>query len=65
MKKKILVVLGGNSKEREISIKTGEACISAIKRLGYKVERFDPKIKSFFDIKNSKSDMFQRATGKG
>ena len=38
-KKKILVVLGGNSKEREISIKTGEACISAIKRLGYKVDR--------------------------
>ena len=61
VKKKILVVLGGNSKEREISIKTGEACISAIKRLGYKVDRFDPKIESFFDIKNSKSDIIFNA----
>ena len=43
IKKKILVVLGGNSKEREVSKKTGKACISAIKRLGYKVEIFDPK----------------------
>ena len=45
--KKILVVLGGNSKEREISIKTGKACVKAIKRMGYKVEIFDPKFKSF------------------
>ena len=56
-KKKILVVLGGNSKEREISIKTGKACVGAIKRLGYKVEIFDPKKKSFFDIIKSKSDI--------
>ena len=51
IKKKILVVLGGNSKEREISIKTGRACIAAIKRLGHKVEIFDPKIKSFLKLK--------------
>ena len=31
-RKKILVVLGGNSREREISIKTGKACLAAIKR---------------------------------
>ena len=60
-KKKILVVLGGNSKEREISIKTGKACIAAIKRLGYKVERFDPKINSFFDINKSKSEIIFNA----
>ncbi len=60
-KKKILVVLGGNSKEREISIKTGKACISAIKRLGYKVETFDPKIKSFFDIKKIKPNIIFNA----
>ena len=42
-KKKILLVLGGNSREREISIKTGKACLAAIKRLGYKVKTFDPK----------------------
>ncbi len=60
-KKKILVVLGGNSKEREISIKTGKACLAAIKRLGYKVELFDPKIKPFFDIKKSRSDIIFNA----
>ena len=60
-KKKILVVLGGNSREREISIKTGKACIAAIKRLGYKVELFDPKSKSFFDIQKSKSDIIFNA----
>ncbi len=60
-KKKILVVLGGNSREREISIKTGKACIAAIKRLGYKVELFDPKSKSFFDIQKKKSDIIFNA----
>ena len=60
-KNKILVVLGGNSKEREISIKTGRACIAAIKRLGYKVKTFDPKKESFFQIKNSKSDIIFNA----
>ena len=60
-KKKILVVLGGNSREREISLKTGKACIVAIKKLGYKVKIFDPKKKSFFDIKRSNSDIIFNA----
>ena len=60
-KKKILVVLGGNSREREISIKTGKACTAAIKRLGYNVTTFDPKKKSFFEIKNSKSNVIFNA----
>ena len=49
IKKKILVVLGGNSRERQISLKTGKACIAAIKKLGYKVKIFDPK-KNHFSI---------------
>ena len=61
MTKKILVVLGGNSRERAISIKTGKACIGAIKRLGYKVEIFDPRKKSFFDIIKNKSDIIFNA----
>ena len=61
VKKKILVVLGGNSREREISLKTGKACIVAIKKLGYKVEIFDPKKKSFFDIKKSNPDIIFNA----
>ena len=60
-KKKILVVLGGNSREREISIKTGLACIKAIKKLGYKVEKFDPKLKSFFEIKKNNADIIFNA----
>ncbi len=60
-KKKVLVVLGGNSREREISIKTGKACILAIKGLGYKVETFDPKKKSFFDIKKNNSNIIFNA----
>ena len=60
-KKKILVVLGGNSREREISLKTGKACIVAIKKLGYRVELFDPKKKSFFDIKKNNSDLIFNA----
>ena len=59
--KKILVVLGGNSREREVSIKTGKACTAAIKRLGYKVEIFDPKLKSFFEIKKNKSNIIFNA----
>ena len=59
--KKVLVVLGGNSKEREISIKTGKACIAALKKLGYNINSLDPKKKSFFDIKKSKSDVIFNA----
>ncbi len=60
-KKKVLVVLGGNSKEREISIKTGKACIVAMKKLGYIINTFDPKKKSFFEIKKSKADIIFNA----
>ncbi len=59
--KKVLVVLGGNSKEREISIKTGKACIKALKRLKYNVKTFDPKISSFFNIGKSNPDFIFNA----
>ena len=32
--KKVLVVLGGTSGEREISLKSGKACIKALKQAG-------------------------------
>ena len=41
-KKKILVVKGGVSNEREISLKSGNACIRALKKLKHKVITFDP-----------------------
>ena len=56
MKKKVLIVLGGNSREREISIKTGKACMKAIKRLGYKTITFDPKKQLFIDILKIKAN---------
>ena len=43
--KNILVVLGGESGERLVSLETGKACIKALKNKGYKVSKFDPKYK--------------------
>ena len=45
--KNVLVVLGGTSGERAISLESGRACIKALKKKGYKVSSFDPKIKNF------------------
>ena len=44
--KKVLVVLGGTSGERKVSLDTGRACIKALKKIGYKVSTFDPKKKT-------------------
>ena len=41
--KKILVVLGGTSGERNVSLDSGKACAKALKKKGYKVSTFDPK----------------------
>jgi len=55
MKKKIiLVVQGGVSSEREISLKSGEACIKALKKLKYKIIKFDPARNHFSTIKQYK-----------
>ena len=40
--KTILVVQGGVSGEREVSLNSGKACITALKKLKYKVISFDP-----------------------
>ena len=52
--KKVLVVLGGTSGEREVSLDTGKACIKALKKMGYQVSTFDPKKKSLNLIDKSK-----------
>ena len=36
--KKIGVIMGGVSAEREVSLKSGKAILEALKRLGYKAE---------------------------
>ena len=41
-KKRVLLILGGESKERKVSLSSGNACFKAIKKLGYSVKKFDP-----------------------
>ena len=41
IKKRVLVVLGGKSRERKVSIESGKACFNAIKKIGHKVKIFD------------------------
>ena len=60
-KKTVMVVLGGNSKEREISILTGKACARAIKDLGFNVVYFDPKKNSYNTIDKEKVDIIFNA----
>ena len=45
--KNVLVILGGTSGERAVSLETGKACIMALKKKRYKVREFDPKFKNF------------------
>jgi len=60
-KKKIIVVLGGNSREREISLETGRSCIKALKKIGYKIKKFDPKFSSITSIKKNDGDIIFNA----
>ena len=60
-RKKILVVLGGTSRERPVSLQTGKAYIKAIKKLGYEVTAFDPAKKFFNEIDKSKVDIIFNA----
>ena len=41
--KRVVVVLGGTSGERKISLDSGKACINALKKKKYSVSKFDPK----------------------
>ncbi len=40
--KKVALIYGGNSSEREISIKSGKQVEKALKELGYQIQVFDP-----------------------
>ena len=53
--KNILVVLGGTSGERAVSLESGKACIKALKKIKYKVSSFDPQKKNFNLINKSKT----------
>ena len=59
--KKVLVVLGGTSGERKVSLDSGKACIKALKKKKFKVSKFDPKFKSLNLINNQKVDVIFNA----
>tara|TARA_B100000579_G_scaffold90694_1_gene71541 strand:+ start:1171 stop:2100 length:930 start_codon:yes stop_codon:yes gene_type:complete len=59
--KKVLVVLGGTSGERKISLASGIACVKALKKKGYKVSTFDPKKKLYNSINPKKVDFIFNA----
>ena len=43
MKKTVVILMGGISREREISILSGKACARALRKKKYKVKVLDPK----------------------
>ena len=59
--KKVLVILGGTSGERKVSLDSGRACIKALKKIGYKITSFDPKKKSYNLIDKNKTDIIFNA----
>ncbi len=59
--KKVLVVLGGTSGERKVSLASGKACIRALKNTGFSVSTFDPKKKKYNLIKKNKIDVIFNA----
>ena len=59
--KDVLVVLGGTSGERAVSLQSGTACVKALKKKGYKVSTFDPKKKKFNLIDKKKIDVIFNA----
>lgn len=52
--KKILVVMGGTSSEREVSLRSGQALYDALVRFGYNVEKFILNADNVCDIINQK-----------
>ncbi len=61
-----MVVLGGTSGERKVSLNSGKACIKALKKKNYIVSTFDPKFKNFNLINKYKIDViFNALHGKG
>ena len=59
--KNVLVVLGGTSGERAVSLDTGKACIRALKKKGYNVSTFDTKFKNLNLINKKNVDVIFNA----
>ena len=59
--KEVLVVLGGTSGERAISLQSGKACVEALKKKKYNVRTFDPKLKNLNLIDKKKTEVIFNA----
>ena len=59
--KNVLVVLGGESGERKVSLESGKACIQALKKKNYKVSSLDQKNKNLNLINKNKFDVIFNA----
>ena len=59
--KRVLVVLGGTSGERSVSLDSGKACIKALKKRNYNVSTFDPKKRTLNLINKNKIDIIFNA----
>ncbi len=59
--KNVLVVIGGESGERKVSLESGKACIQALKKKNYKVSSLDPKNKNLNLINKNKFDVIFNA----
>ncbi len=59
--KRVTVILGGTSGEREVSLNSGRACINALKKKNYLVSKFDPKFKNLNLINKFKTDVIFNA----
>ena len=53
---KVAVMLGGNSAEREVSLASGEAVLSALKNCGVDAHAFDPKYQDLSELKQQGFD---------
>lgn len=54
---KVLVVMGGTSQEREVSLRSGKAVFEALKRVGYDAEAMDLRADNLHDIPKAKPDV--------
>ncbi len=59
--KRVLVILGGNSGERQVSLDSGKACVKALRKRKYIVKTFDPKFKNLNLINEKKIDVIFNA----
>ena len=59
--KNVLVVLGGTSGERAVSLDSARACIKALKKKGYNVSTIDPKFNNLNLINKENVDVIFNA----